>query len=470
MLNYGLTPMRPPNPFLTPALLVSLSILVHAQTLTETYRDTAGKLIGAAAVDEDGWKRLEYLCDRIGHRLGGSPALERAVQWAAEEMRHAGLENVATPQVKVPHWVRGSESAVMVEPETRKLSMLGLGGSVGTPAEGITAPVIAVSTFDELEALGRSNVEGKIVLYNVPFNGYGRTVIYRTAGASRAAELGAVAALVRSVGPVSLNTPHTGMLSYATNAPKIPAAALSIEAATQLARLVAAGNTVKVHLKMDAQTLPDADSANVVGEIRGSEKPEEVVVMGGHIDSWDVGQGAHDDGASCIAAMEALSIIKKLGLRPRRTLRVVLWTNEENGLAGGKAYREWIGERAKNHVAAIEMDGGAERPAGYGFGISGAQPETISKAEKRLKEIGKLLEGIDAGDIIRGGGGADISPLTREGVPGLGLLTSGGRYFEWHHTEADTLDKVNPDDFRLNIATLAVMGYVLADMPEKLTD
>lgn len=451
-------------------LLAAVAVSAGAQTITDTYRDTAGRLIGAAAVDEDGWRRLTYLCDRIGHRLSGSDSLARAIVWAAEEMKNAGLENVATPPVKVPHWVRGNESAALVEPEKRQLAMLGLGGSVGTPPGGITAEVVSVGSFDELTALGRDKVQGKIVLYNVPYTGYGRTVQYRAAGPSRAAALGAVAVFARSVGPASLSTPHTGALDYSANAPQIPAAALSIEAATQLARLIEAGNTVKVHLQMDARTLPDADSANVVGEIRGREKPEEIVVMGGHYDSWDVGQGAQDDGASCIAAMQALVLMKKLGLHPRRTIRVVFWTNEENGGAGGRGYKEWVGAAAKDHVAAIEMDGGSEKPEGFGFSIIGAGASAQSKAQARLEQIGRLLDGIDAGSITRGGGGADIGPLMRDGVPGLGLRTSGGRYFEWHHTNADTLDKINKNDFRLNVATLAVMGYVLADMPERLLD
>lgn len=444
--------------------------LAAGQSVRDTYRDAAGRLIGAAVVDEDGWRRLTYLCDRIGNRLSGSGSLARAIPWAAGEMKEAGLENVATPPVMVPHWVRGGEEAWLVAPERRRLSMLGLGGSIGTPPEGITAEVVAVNGFDELSALGRKAVEGKIVLYNVPYEGYGRTVQYRVAGASRAAALGAVGALVRSVGPVSLNTPHTGVMDYAKEAPKIPVAALSIEAATQLGRLIDAGNTVKVSLKMEARTLPDAPSANVIGEIRGREKPDEIVVLGGHFDSWDVGQGAQDDGASCIAAMQALALMKKLGLRPRRTIRVVFWTNEENGGAGAKAYYEWAGATVKNHVAAIEMDGGSERPEGFGFSAAGSTEAAREKAQARLREIGALLEGIGAGSITRGGGGADIAPLMHAGVPGLGLRTSGGRYFEWHHTEADTLDKINKNDFRLNIATLAVMGYVLADMPERLLD
>jgi hypothetical protein len=341
--------------------------------------------------------------------------------------------------------------------------MLGLGGSIATPAGGITAEIVPVRTFDELEKKGRAAVEGKIVLYNEDNLGYGRTVIYRSSGASRAAKLGAVAALVRSVDTATtLQTAHTGGMRYADDAPKIPTAAVSVEDALLMQRLYDSGDKVRVHLEMEAKTLTDARSANVMGEIRGREKPDEIVVMGGHIDSWDVGQGAQDDGSGIIGALEAVHIIHKLGLRPRRTLRVVFWTNEENGTAGGKAYREALGANIKSHVAAIEMDGGAEKPLGMGMSMSTGNAEA---ALEQLKQIGKLLEGIGAGEMTNRGGGADIGPLMRDGVPGLGLRTVGTHYSDWHHTTSDTVDKVDPQDFRLCVATMAVVGYILADMP-----
>jgi Zn-dependent M28 family amino/carboxypeptidase len=256
-------------------------------------------------------------------------------------------------------------------------------------------------------------------------------------------------------------------MEYAADAPRIPAAAVSIEDATMIARLAGAGNKVIVHLAMEAQTLPDADSANVIGEIPGRELPEEIVVIGGHLDSWDVGQGAEDDGAGCVTALEAAALMNKLRLKPRRTIRVVFWTNEENGLAGGKAYRDWAGASFAKHVAAIEMDGGAEKPVGFGFGAPSSDT-SVDDGMARLQEIGKLLERLGAGEIHRGGGGADISPLTRDGVPSLGLITVGTHYFDWHHTDADTVDKIKPEELRLNIAAMAVMSYVLADMPERL--
>ena len=445
---------------------VSLALLfasgaAFAADLTEQYRATADKLIAAALADTEGYNRLAFLCYRIGHRLSGSPGLEKAIAWSVDTMKAAGLSNVRVIPAKVPHWVRGAESARMLTPLDRPLHMLGLGMSVGTPSGGITAPVVAVTTFEDLARLGRARIQGTIVLFNEAYQGYGPTRVYRSTGAARAAGFGAVAALVRSVTPLAMQIPHTGEMSYDDSQPKIPAAAVSPEDAMMMARLIDDGVPVTVHLEMGAHMLPDADSGDVIGEIPGREHPEEVVVMGGHIDSWDVGQGAQDDGASIVACLQAVALMKKLGLQPRRTIRVAFWVNEENGGRGGVAYREFIGDKIKDQVAAIEMDGGAETPLGFGAGVD-ATSMTL------LLQIGKLLDPVGAGEITGGGGGADIGPLLRDGVPGLSERASGTHYFDWHHTEADTLDKVNPEDFRKNVAALAVMGYALADMPERL--
>jgi carboxypeptidase Q len=457
--------------FLSSTSLLTALPARAAGSAAEPYREVASRLIGAALTDVAGMEKLVYLCDRIGARLAGSEALTRAIAWSAETMRKDGLENVATPPVMVPVWIRGKESARLVSPQARELPMLGLGGSVATPPEGITADVVAVSSFAEFEALEASRVEGRIVLFNAPYEGYGSTVRYRSSGPSRAAEKGASACLIRSVTPVSLQSPHTGALRYDIAAPKIPAAALTVEDAEMLARLQARGVTPRVKLHMEARSAGDAESANVVGEIPGREKPNEVVVVGGHIDSWDVGEGAQDDGSGCLAALQAVVLAKQLGLRPRRTLRVCFWTNEENGLRGGNAYRLWAEARGEKHVAAIEMDGGAERPTGFGVGIrarSATPDREVDNAVAKLEPIGLLLAGIGAEGIVRGGGGADISPLMNAGVPGLGLRTVGEKYFHWHHTHADTVDKVDLQDFRRCMAALAVMSYVLADMPETL--
>ena len=442
--------------------------------LEVAYRQEAGRILGAALTDTEGWQKLTHLATVIGHRLSGSEALERAIDWATATIESEGFV-VRKQSVMVPHWVRGEESAAVVSPIDRQLPILGLGRSVGTPEGGITAPVVVVGSFEELEALGREAIEGKIVVYAVEWEGYGRTVRYRSRGASRAAALGAAAVLVRSATGLSLASPHTGALRYDEEQPKIPAAAITVEDAAWMRRMAELRREVTVRLEMDARTLPDAESFNVIAEIPGRERPEEVVVMGGHYDSWDVGQGVHDDGAACVAAWQALRILQQLGLQPRRTLRVVLWTNEENGLRGARAYHDALSEEElADHVAAIEMDGGAERPVGFGFGLQGVKPEAEEKnpvyeaALARLVQIGRLFGAIDAAEMRRGGGGADIGPLMRSGVPGLGLRTVGEHYFDWHHTHADTLDKVDIQDFRRAIALLAVTGYVLADMPERL--
>ena len=426
----------------------------------EAYRDPAGRLIGEALSDRFAWERLAFLGDTFGHRLSGSEALEDTIRWAAEEMKKDGLENVRLEPVKVPHWVRGQESAEIVAPRRHTMVMLGLGNSVGTPPAGVEAEVLVVRTFQELTVAG-DRVKGRIVLFNAPFTHYGETVQYRAAGPSRAASLGAVAVLVRSVGPAGLRTPHTGALRYAEGLPQIPAAGISTEDADRLQRMQDRGTVVRVRLKMEAKFLPDADSANVVGEIRGRERPEEIVVVGGHIDSWDVGTGSTDDGGGCVVTWEALRLMKKLGLRPRRTVRVVLFTNEENGLAGGNGYLERHKAQLPNHVMMLESDSGVFRPTGVGFTGSNA-------ARRTIVEIATLLRGIQADRVGASGGGADIGPSVQTGgIPSMSLEVDGD-YFLIHHTPADTIDKIDPMDMSRASAVIAVMAYVIADMPERL--
>jgi carboxypeptidase Q len=428
----------------------------------DNYRAPAGRIIGAALTGNKAYERLSYLTDKIGHRLSGSRSLELAIAWAIDEMKKDGLDNVRGEKVMVPHWVRGEESLEMISPMPHRFALLGLGNSIGTPETGITAEAVVVRSFDQLDALGEQ-VRGKIVVYNVPFTNYGATVRYRHSGASRAARHGAVAALVRSVTTVSLQTPHTGAMSYDAAQPKIPVAAIPIEVAELLQRMNDRGDRPTLRLKMGAKFLPDAESANVVAEIRGLEKPDEIVLVSGHFDSWDVGQGAHDDGGGCIAAWEAVRLIKELGLRPRRTIRVVLYTNEENGLRGGNAYRDTHRDELAKHVLAIESDSGTYRP--MGFGLAAAAPP---QARANMQEIAKLLSGIRADRIAPDGGGADIGPIMREGVVGAGLSVDSTHYFDIHHTRADTLDKIDPHDLQLCVATLAVMAYTVADMPQLL--
>jgi carboxypeptidase Q len=440
-------------------------------SLAERYREPVAKIIATARADRDAFRKLAYLTDRIGNRFAGSQALGRAIAWAAKTMKDEGFD-VRTEKVMVPHWVRGAESGELLTPVARPLHVLGLGGTVGTPRAGITAPVVVVRNFDELEAK-RDAVKGAIVLYDVAMpqwteekgSGYGETVRYRGAGASRAAKLGAAAVLVRSVTARSLSTLHTGGMRYEDGTPKIPALSITVEDSSLIARLAADG-PVTARLRSDAQMLPDVESANVIGELRGSERPDELVVIGAHIDSWDVGQGAHDDGAGTVMMMHALATIKKLGLKPRRTIRVVLFTNEEFGLSGGRAYAEAHAAELPRTVLAVESDSGGFAPRGFSVQAQPADAQDRMKA--RVTDFIQLLAPINATRVTTGHGGADIAPMGRKGVPLIGLDTDGRTYFDYHHTDADTLDKVDPAALADDVAAVAALAYVAADMPERL--
>jgi carboxypeptidase Q len=448
------------TPFLLAAALAAPASASAQAADVAAYRAAADRIIDAALRDSTGYRRLGEMTDRFGARFSGTDNLERALDWALAGMKQDGLANVRGEPVMVPVWVRGQEYAELVGPRPRRLPMLGLGGSIATPPEGITAEVLVVTSFDELKARA-AEARGKIVLYDVAFENYGQAVAYRTSGAIEAARVGAVASLVRSVTPFSMQTPHTGASRYDSAVAKIPHAAITLEDAALLRRLQQRGERVVVKLYMEARTLPDRESRNVIAELRGREHPEEVVVLGGHSDSWDVGTGAMDDGGGVIAAWEAVRLLKVLGLQPRRTIRVVWWTNEENGLRGGTTYRDAHRDELDRHVAAIETDAGVFKPLGFGFTGSDAAFETV-------RAIGGLLERIGAGAIVRGGGGADIGPIMQLGVPGMGLNVEGSRYFWYHHTDADTFDKIDAREMAECTAALAIMAYVLADLPQPL--
>lgn len=443
-------------------LLISISSSAQ-EAIPSSFESEVQSIIDAAINSDFAFERLTYIGDTFGPRFSGSENLENAIDWIVEEMNADGFDRVWTQPVKVPHWVRGEESATLNIPIKRELPMLGLGGSVGTPAEGITGEVLVVKSFEELEERSQE-AAGKIVLFNAEFTTYGQTVGYRVNGASEAAKHGAIASMIASVASYSIQTPHTGVMRYAEGVEKIPHAAITIEDALLMQRIADRGEKLEVTLKMEAKTLPDADSRNVMAEIKGSEFPDEIIVLGGHIDSWDVGTGMMDDGGGCVAAWEALRLIKELGLTPKRTIRVVLWTNEENGLAGANEYRRWVEEDEKsldNHVLAIESDAGVFDPIGFGFTGS-------DEAFNILAEIGTHLESIESGEVSKGGGGADIGPLMRGGVPGMGLRVDGEKYFWFHHTDADTIDKLDMDDFNECVATMAAFAYGVADLNIKL--
>jgi carboxypeptidase Q len=448
----GLTTMEPDRPI---AAQGPFSGIDH-------YRADAERLIATATADRFAWNRLAELTDTFGPRLSGSRNLQLAIDWILAELKKDGLEQVRAEPVTVPVWVRGRESLEIVEPGPRTLPLLGLGDSIGTPPEGVEGEAMVVDGFEALER-DSSRVRGRIVVFNVPFTTYGETVRYRTQGPIRAAQHGAVAMLLRSVGPVGLRTPHTGsLMSGDATRRRIPSAAISAEDASMLQRLQDRHVRVRLRLKMEAHHEADAESANVIAEIRGRERPEEVVVIGGHLDSWDVGTGASDDAAGCIVTWEALRLMKALNLRPRRTVRLVLWTNEENGLRGGLAYLARHRAELANHVMMLEADMGVFAPIAFGF--SGSE-----RARAKVQTIAALLTKIGADRVGPSGGGADIGPSVQAGnIPSMALSGDATRYFQIHHTPADTIERIDGMELARASAAIAVMTYIVAELPERL--
>ncbi|MBK8252993.1 MAG: M20/M25/M40 family metallo-hydrolase [Polyangiaceae bacterium] len=460
----------PPCPSVSPTLSTATAAPVASTapppdpraSLPKNWVDAADKIAAASKARTNAYTWLSTLTDSFGHRLSGSKALEGAIDFAVESMKKAGLSNARREKVMVPHWVRGKESARVVTPIEREIAMLGLGGSVGTGNKPIKGEVIVFDTLDDLKN-SKDPLKNKVVLVNQPMppfdpktneTGYGTTATIRWWAASEAGKKGAVAALIRSVTAKNFRMPHTGsMAPYEKDGPKIPAAAIAPEDADYIARASKKG-AVTIELSMGAKTFPDAESANAVAELAGSSLPNEVVVVGGHIDSWDVGDGANDDGAGCAMALDAVTLLKELQLVPKRTLRVVLFTNEENGLRGGKGYFEAHGKEV--HIGAIESDFGAGAPRG--FQVHGPAPFVAA-----VKSWTPLFQEWGAVDIQEGHTGADISPLEKAGVPCVGLVPDGSHYFDLHHSHADTIDKIDPGNLRKNAAALALMAYLLAE-------
>jgi hypothetical protein len=449
----------------TVALLCSLAAFAgEPPTAPE---EAPARIIDAALHDSRAWDKLAHLTDRIGHRLGGSEQLERAIAWSVEQFRRDGIERVWTEPVTFPGWERGAESARIVAPATHDLALLALGGSVPTPDEGITAEVVHVRDFEELLSLGDA-VRGRMVLYNKPItrgfrapDGYGSAVELRVDGAIEAARLGAVAVLVRSLGTADFRLSHTGMMRYAKDVPRIPAAAVSAEDAELIRRLTEAGDTVRVELKLGCRNLPEVTSANVIADLPGREKPDEIVLIGCHLDSWDVGTGAIDDGAGCALVMETPALLRRMGLIPRRTVRAVLYTNEEFGAHGGRAYTKNHAGEMDRHTAAIEADMGGSTPLGFGVSAGEGGLEMVREMARQLAPLG-------ADRILRGGGGADIGSMRPHGVPLLGLHQESDRYFDYHHSPADTLDKIDRQELERSLATLALMTWLLAESEKPL--
>ncbi|XP_061748830.1 carboxypeptidase Q-like isoform X2 [Nerophis ophidion] len=417
-----------------------------------SYADVAKQIIELAvfgAAQNRSYRRLADFTDTIGNRVSGSANLEMAIKYMNKAMMQDGLDVHLEP-VKIPHWVRGRESAQMILPRVKNLAILGLGSSVGTPTEGIEAEVLVVQSFEELKRRA-GEVSGKIVVFNQPFVSYGETVAYREYGASEASKFGAVATLIRSITPFSINSPHTGWQDYQDGVKRIPTACITIEDADLMWRMVQRGHRITVRLTMAARTLPDADSFNTVAEIKGWQHPEQVVLLSGHLDSWDVGQGAMDDGGGAMISWEALSLIKDLGLRPKRTMRTVLWAGEEAGGVGAQQYYNLHKVNVSNFDMVMESDMGTFSPVALQFtGSVGAR--------KVMEEVVKLMHGE----------GTDISPWMQAGVPGASLHVADSRYFWFHHTEADTMSVQDPRDMDLCAALWAVVSFVVADLEDML--
>src|SRR5438034_9261601 len=457
--------ITPPKPSPTP-------VIFSQQTLADLKR-----LQQAALSSEYAYKQVAHLANNIGPRLSGSTQAAKSVAYVASELKAIGCE-VQLEKVMVPHWVRGEETAALVQfpgqadNTMQKIVLCALGASVATPANGITADVIAVRNFDELKALPRDKVAGKIVLFNYPFDkqmaaegrggdAYGQAVVYRSDGPGAAARNGAVACLIRSVGGAEYRLPHTGQTKYANDAPKIPAGAVTAEDADLIVDLVRQG-PVKMKLILTPQQLPDVESYNVIADIKGSAHPEQMIIVSGHLDSWDLGTGAIDDGAGVAVSMEVANLIQKLRFKPKRTIRVIAWMNEENGEAGSKQYAKDHEKEFSNHFAAMETDGGAGHP--IGINIKGN-----SEVKKMFAPVAALLQESGAGSLnLVEHCGADIEPLEKAGVPAFSPIQDNRFYFNYHHTAADTLDKIVTKELAENSTVVAVLAYALANMEQPL--
>ncbi len=410
------------------------------------------------------YENLYELSTTIGPRLSGSEGDKKAVAWSKKLLQSYGFDKVWLQEVQVPHWVRGEKEVAYytVNGKNFEVAICALGGSIATPQNGLTAEVIEVFTFDQLAELGEENIKGKIVFFNRPmnptslntFSAYGGAVNQRSQGAAQAAKYGAVGVIVRSMSTKIDNFPHTGAMRYDPIINKIPAAAISTLAANQLSAQLKTNSKLTFHYKMSCETLPDAISYNVIGEITGSEFPNEYILVGGHLDSWDLGDGSHDDGAGCMQSVEVLRLFKTMGIKPKRTLRVVLFANEENGLRGGNKYAEYAKENNVKHLVAIESDSGGFTPRGFTI-------DSNAEIIEKFLAFKPLLSPYGINEIGGGGGGADIGPLKPQGVPLVGFRPDSQRYFDYHHAATDRIEAVNERELMLGSAAITALVYLL---------
>ncbi len=438
-------------------LLTALVVFnINAKDNLSKYEEIAKKIFKHAHKDSSAWDRMAYICDNYGHRISGSKHLENAIAHIEKELIKDGFQNVVKEPVMVPNWIRGEADCKMTSPWEYEIPILALGASVSTPENGIEAEIIMVKDFDDLEKKSKE-VKGKIVVYNRAFTNYGQTVQYRLHGAARAAKHGAVASLIRSVTPFYDANPHTGISYYDDEIEKIPHAAISLEAIDILQRLTDQGKKIKIYMKLTSHYGEDMLSHNVMGELVGKELPKDIVAAGGHIDSWDVGQGAHDDAGPCVAVWEAVKLLKELNLVPKRTIRVVFWTNEESGLQGGTQYAEK--HKDEPHHGLLEFDSGVFNPVAVGYSGNEGYFEAFKKYESVFSLINPKFQ------IKQGGGGADIGPMMKLGYTGMGLVVdSEQEYWRYHHSANDTVDKVDKKILNDCIAATALALYIYADL------
>lgn len=446
------------------ALLILVSLTLSFSTKAQnTDSIIISKIYNEALVGKT-YENLYELSTTIGPRLSGSEGDRKAVAWSKKLLESYGFDKVWLQEVQVPHWVRGEKEVAYytVNGKNYDVAICALGGSIATPAKGITAEVIEVFTFDQLEELGEKNIKGKIVFFNRPmnptslntFSAYGGAVNQRSQGAAQAAKYGAVGVIVRSMSTKIDNFPHTGAMRYDPLVTQIPAAAISTLAANQLSAQLKINPKLKFHYKMSCQTLPDAISYNVIGEITGSEFPNEYILVGGHLDSWDLGDGSHDDGAGCMQSVEVLRLFKTMGIKPKRTLRVVLFANEENGLRGALKYAEYSKENNVKHLVAIESDSGGFTPRGFTI-------DSNAEIIQKFLAFKELLSPYGINEIGGGGGGADIGPLKPQGVPLVGFRPDSQRYFDYHHAATDRIEAVNERELKLGSAAITALVYLL---------
>lgn len=445
-------------------LLVFCSLQLVGQSQDET---VIRQVYDKALTEGKAYSMLEHLTTKIGARLSGSPGAASAVTWTEQTMKKFGFDSVYLQPVMVPHWVRGKKEVGNIVRGTKKsdkiaVNICALGGSVGTGSSGVLANIVEVKSFEELAQLGEANIKGKIVFFNQPmnaalintFSAYGKAGFQRRGGASEAAKYGAVGVVVRSLGVNIEDYPHTGSMVYALNIPKIPAVAISTNHAEILSAMLMQDRNLKFYFETHCETLADAPSFNVVGELKGTEFPDEIIVVGGHLDSWDLAQGAHDDGTGCVQSIEVLRILKAMGYKPKRTIRAVMFMNEENGLRGGQEYAKLAQLKNEKHIAAIESDRGGFTPRGFSMSAT-------DEVKNKIRSWKPLLEPYGLTDFSQEGGGADIGPLAPQGVALIGFLPDTQRYFNYHHTPEDTFDKVDKRELELGAASMTALVYLI---------